>query len=55
MKRETGKKAYRKPTLKSERVFEQAALSCIPRDLGTAGTTSLKVSTTVGGCRFVSS
>jgi len=49
------KKTYRRPRVTSERVFEQAALSCVVSSFGNTYTT-LKISaTTCGGCGYASS
>jgi len=54
MEKETGKRSYRKPTVASEKVFEQAALSCVV-SLINATWQVLKIDDVSGGCGYTSS
>ncbi|MEW6359199.1 MAG: hypothetical protein AB1696_22890 [Planctomycetota bacterium] len=53
MNEKSNKKPYAKPTIATEKVFEQAALSCVVRNVGPQ--TSLKSGTVESGCGFTSS
>jgi len=57
MREASNKRRYLRPTIVSEKVFEQAALSCVVRDINSATTTltTLKVSLTGSGCGYSSS
>ena len=59
MKEGRGRKEYRKPQVVSERVFEQAALSCVTAFIAGSTSQTLKIawiSTPAGGgCGYTSS